>query len=108
MVREVSILVFFLLYSAYSAFANECIPRSPQLKLDPRQFDGNAILSRGSDFIDLKVGSNLTLSCEGLVAAYEQNATTKQKIEWILPEFHPVSVLLCITTMVTCSRVLAI
>lgn len=83
---------FFLvaLISHLSPWVTSCPLSSPTLHIDTSHNDFSEVLNRGSDFIDLRVGSNLTLVCEGPLIHGNWTEESRQ-MEWILPEFHPVS-----------------
>lgn len=68
-----------------------CTTEQPKLQLDLSQVNATDVVNRGSDFIDLIAGSNLTVVCEGKLHMVNSSAMQHKQIEWILPEFHPVS-----------------
>ena len=70
----------------------ECPIERPKLLIDISQFNSTQMTSRGIDYIDLRVGSNLTLQCEAPMLDSNGEQVGERYIEWILPEYHPVSV----------------
>lgn len=70
-----------------------CI-KQPKMLINLSIIDNN-IINYGETFIDLKVGSNLTLTCISDVIVSEMlnnnnDNDSMTEISWILPEFHPV------------------
>lgn len=86
--------IFILLISVVQNVVSfSCPLPSPVLKLNISQFAAGEVVSRkGGDFLDVKVGTNLTLTCEGTVKSNCSSSSSvgNSVIEWILPEFHPV------------------
>lgn len=81
-----------------STAAFSCISQ-PKLLLNLSDFAPETIVDHADDFIDLRAGSNLTITCYGNIhdldiASDSMNddemRMVQKYIEWILPEYHPV------------------
>lgn len=66
---------------------NSCIQQQPILSMNLSIIEN--IIDYGETFLDLQVGSNLTLICTTDINNNDDDNMTE--ISWILPEFHPVN-----------------
>lgn len=65
------------------------LQHEPEIEFTGEQFGAEDVFNQGANFVDLRVGTNLTLVCIGQPWLRADN-TTGERLHWILPEFHPV------------------
>lgn len=79
---SIGLVQLLLLGSGWSS-ERTCPIEQPKLIIDYSRLPTDTIVNNGADFVDLRVGSNLTITCVG-------DHQTDRHIEWLLPEYHPV------------------